>query len=111
MREARWPTASFYHVWRPSNSGGDVVEMGKILRKRTSLSVRKDSKGIFDFENVDTRAYLVLFGFAVVAVDESRFGSGGGSGIGSGPGFRSQTFPDKLVNCCRRVAQLVRALP
>ncbi len=25
--------------------------------------------------------------------------------------FRSQMFPDKLVSCCRRVAQLVRALP
>jgi hypothetical protein len=23
--------------------------------------------------------------------------------------FRSQTFPDKLVTCCRRVAQLISA--
>ena len=26
-------------------------------------------------------------------------------------GFRSHLFPDNLVTCCRRVAQLVRALP
>ena len=36
---------------------------------------------------------------------------GAGGNFAGGHGFRSQTFPDKLVSDCRRVAQLVRALP
>ena len=82
-------------------SVSEILVAGNVILQAIGVSV-KATQGML--RHASSRLMLDLYAQSILDSTIRRDWSGFGS-------FRSQVFPDRLVTCCRPVAQLVRALP